>query len=190
MKFNDRLVEIQTANFRSIRYKLLDLLSDHAVTLVYPIAVEKWLVKKTKDGESRRKSPRTGRATDVLDELIYVPKLLNHPNLTLELVYVHIEEHREFDPKRAWRRRHWVVTRRALIAIKGFDRFQDMGALFEKFTATLNHPFTTHSIARDLRISRSQAQRFAYCFRHAGVIGQCGKEGNAVIYQRQANFPT
>ena len=60
--------EIQTANFGALRDKLDDLLTTHSVMVVYPIAVNKVLVKHTASGEQRRKSPRIGAALDVFDE--------------------------------------------------------------------------------------------------------------------------
>jgi hypothetical protein len=59
----DLLIEIQTGSFSSIKRKLHDLVKRHPVRLVYPIAVEKWLLKLPKDGRDepwRRKSPKRG----------------------------------------------------------------------------------------------------------------------------------
>lgn len=181
----DHVTEIQTANFSALSSKLNELLETHSVTIVYPIAVKKTLVKHTETGEQRRKSPRIGSTLDLFDELVYMPTLLDHANLDLELVYVNIEEHREFDAKRAWRRRHWVVTERRLDEITEQERFASMSDLFGKFGSDLPDQFTTATIASSLGTTRNKAQKFAYCFRHANVIQACGKDGNAVIYQRR-----
>ena len=181
----DHVIEIQTGNFNALSAKLPELLKTHSVTVVYPISVTKMIVKHTDKGAQRRKSPRIGSALDVFDELVYMPSLLDHPNLELELVYVSIEEHREFDPKRAWRRRHWVVSERRLDEVKGQERFSSMSNLFDKFAGNLPSQFTTVTITKSLGTTRNKAQRFAYCFRLADVIQACGKDGNAVIYQRK-----
>ena len=181
----DHVIEIQTANFSAISGKLVDLLESHTVTVVYPIALAKVLVKHTESGEQRRKSPRVGSVFDLFDELVYMPNLLDHPNLDLELAYASIEEHRKFDPKRAWRRRHWVVSERRLIEVLRQERFDKMVALFESFAEDLPSQFSTATIANVLGITRNKAQKFAYCFRHANVIDACDKEGNSVIYERR-----
>lgn len=181
----NHVIEIQTANFSALSGKLEDLLESHTVTVVYPIAVAKVLVKHTESGEQRRKSPRVGSAFDLFDELVYMPTLLDHPNLDLELVYTSIEEHRTFDPKRAWRRRHWVVSEKRLIDVLRQERFDKMAALFDSFAENLPSQFSTATIANVLGITRNKAQKFAYCFRHANVIDACDKEGNAVIYERR-----
>ncbi|MCY4095966.1 MAG: hypothetical protein OXG05_12680 [Gammaproteobacteria bacterium] len=181
----DHVIEIQTANFGALRDKLDDLLTTHSVMVVYPIAVNKVLVKHTASGDQRRKSPKNGNALDLFDELVYTPTLLERPNLDLELAYVSVEEHREYDPKRAWRRRHWVVTERRLEEVRSQERFASMADLFDKFTERLPNEFTTATIASCLNTTRNKAQKFAYCFRVSEVIHAKGKDGNAVIYKRK-----
>lgn len=180
----NHITEIQTANFSALNSKLQGLLKTHSVTVVYPIAIRKTLVKHTEAGEQKRKSPRTGTTLDLFDELVYMPTLLDHANLDLELAYVSIEEHRVFDAKRAWRRNHWVVIERRLEEITQQERFTSMSGLFSKFGGDLPTQFTTSTIARKLSTTRNKAQKFAYCFRQANVIRACGKDGNAVIYER------
>ena len=41
----DLLVEVQTANFSAIKRKLVKLLENHPVRLVYPIPSEKWILR-------------------------------------------------------------------------------------------------------------------------------------------------
>ena len=182
---DDRIYEIQTSNFNALKNKLAVLLQTHAVTVVYPIAIQKTLVKRTKTGEQRRKSPRHGRATDIFEELVHMPTLLDHPNLHLELIYVRIEEYRHFDEKRAWRRRHWVISERKLLGVDSRACFKSMQGLFDEFAAELPTQFTTSEIATSLSVPRRLAQKMAYCFRAAKVIVACGKRGNAIVYCQQ-----
>ena len=66
---DDLLLEIQTGNFASIKSKLVHLVQEHRVRLIYPIAQEKWIVKLSKEengGEvTRRKSSKRGRLEDL-----------------------------------------------------------------------------------------------------------------------------
>ena len=179
-----RVIEIQTSNFGALNDKLPTLLESHHVTVVYPIAVEKMIVKVQESGEQRRKSPKTGSAMDLVDELVHMPSLLNDANLDLELIYTSVEERRIYDPKRAWRRRHWVVDEKRLVDIRSTERFTSMADLFKKLGARLPRQFTTKTIAQVLGTTRNRAQKFAYCFREADVIRACGKEGNALVYER------
>jgi hypothetical protein len=65
---DDVLLEIQTSSFASIKSKLSKLVGSHEVRLIYPIALEKWIVKSAKKGSSgimRRRSPKRGRIEDL-----------------------------------------------------------------------------------------------------------------------------
>ena len=55
----DQIIEIQTGNFSNLRKKLQVLLETHRMLIVYPIAVEKYIIRHSSDGKvlSRRKSP-------------------------------------------------------------------------------------------------------------------------------------
>ena len=57
----DRIVEIHTGGFSPLKRKLPRLLERHPVTLVYPIARDRYIVKVSADTETpaaRRKSPK------------------------------------------------------------------------------------------------------------------------------------
>lgn len=87
----DLLIEIQTANFFSIKRKLTELTAHHPVRLVYPIAREKWIVKLTKDGNSqlsRRKSPKRGALEQIFGELVSFPQILSSPNFSLDVLLI------------------------------------------------------------------------------------------------------
>ncbi|MYD42919.1 MAG: hypothetical protein F4W90_03395 [Gammaproteobacteria bacterium] len=180
----NHITEIQTANFGALKGKLEELVKTHAVTVVYPIVAQKTIVKHTQQGPTRRKSPRQGRSSDVFDELVYFPQLLSLEPLVLELVFVSVEEHRRHDPKRAWRRRHWVISEKNLLEVLRFERYESMAELFDGFATQLPSQFTTADIAKHIDVTRNLARKIAYCFRESQTITACGKDGNAIVYQR------
>lgn len=186
----EQLVEFQTANFSAIRRKLKKLLERHPVRLVYPIEREKWLIKlPASKGEKlvRRKSPKRGRVEDVFAELVHLPKLMGHPNFSLEVLLIQGEEVRRFDPKRAWRRKGWVTKERRLLAVVARARFEaplDLQALVPE---ALDEPFTTAELAHALVAPRRLAQKMAYCLREMEALEVCGKRGNAWLYARTAD---
>lgn len=179
----DHIYEIQTANFGALKTKLTKLLETHSVTVVYPIAKTKTIVKEANGKIGQRKSPKRGSATDLFNELVYLPEMLNHPNLDLELAYVSISETRVYDKKRAWRRGNWVISEKKLEELYERELIADTSALFEKFRERLPDEFTSQSVAENLSITRKLAQKFVYCFNRSGVIQVCGKKGNALIYR-------
>ena len=171
----DLLVEIQTRNFAAIRAKLAALSTRHPLRLVYPLAVEKWIVKLSPDGlqpPSRRKSPKKGAPVEVFSELVSIPHLLASPRFSLELLLIREEEMRRYDEARAWRRRGWVTQERRLLDVIG-RRSATPGELAAMLPADLDEPFTTLELAAALALP-CLAQRMAYCLRAVGVLSAAG----------------
>ena len=180
---DDLLIEIQTRGFSSMKRKLMTLLDDHPIRVVHPIAVEKWIVKLDESGgeASRRKSPKRGGVVDVFAELVSFPDLVDHPNLTVEVLLTREEEVRRFDATKAWRRRGWVIVERRLIEV--VDRLVfDSPAALSGLLPTVPDEFTTADLAGALGRHRRLAQQMTYCLRAVGAIEMVGKEGNAIVY--------
>jgi hypothetical protein len=185
---HDLLIEIQTSGFSSIKEKLTALTADHPVCLIYPIAREKWLLKRAKDGSDqvkRRKSPKRGTFFHVFDELVSFPYLLNHPNFTLEVLLTQEEEVRCYVGKRkAWRRRGWAIEERRLLDVVEQRCFETPADMANLLPLTLGEPFTTADLATAIDQPRRVAQRMAYCLRKMDVITPVGKRGRAILYTR------
>lgn len=182
----DLLLEIQTGNFASIRTKLIKLVRDHRVRLIYPIAQEKWIVKQAKDnsgGVTRRKSPRRGRVEDLFWQMVSFPHLIVNPNFSLEVVLIREEEVRRYDGKRNWRRKGWVTEERRLLEIVDRRLFEEAADLQTLLPEKLGESFTTRDLAEALRIRRQLAQKMAYCLRKVKVLESKGKQGRATLYE-------
>ena len=181
-----RIVEIQTGSFGPLRHKLTRLLETHPVTLVHPIARDRYLVKVGADPAlppTRRRSPKHGSVFDVFPALVSIPSLLAHPNLTLEVVMTVEEEVRAPRKRRHWRR-DWTRVDRRLVDIVETHAISSMADLFALIDVRLPERFTTIDIAAAMRSSRGLAQKAAFCFREGGVSEICGKDGNALVYRR------
>ncbi len=83
----DLLLEIQTKNLGQMKRKLTTLVETHPVRLIYPVAAEKWIVRLGEDGAvvGRRRSPKRGGPELLFAELVSFPRLMAHPNFTLEV---------------------------------------------------------------------------------------------------------
>lgn len=182
----DLLIEIQTRGFAALKKKLGALVRDHSVRLVYPVAVEKWIVRvEGKGGRvlGRRKSPKRGRLEDTFAELVSLPRLVSSPNFSLEILLIQEEEVRSHEAGRAWRRKGWVVVERRLMAVVESRLIRHVGDLQQLLPPSLSAPFTTADLAEQLHVSRGLAQKMAYCLREAGAIQEVGREGNARLYR-------
>ncbi|MEJ2638140.1 MAG: hypothetical protein P8010_01060 [Desulfosarcinaceae bacterium] len=179
------LVEIQTGNFTAIKTKLVNLLHDHRLRLVYPIAKERYIVKPDaakRAGFTRRKSPKRGRPAHLFAELVRIPHLLGHPNFSLEVLLIREEEVRRYAGGRHWRKRGWVTEERRLLEIVDKRRYDTPADLEAFLPNTLSDRFTTRNIAEELGITLRLAQCMAYCLRRVQVIEMIGKQGHANLY--------
>lgn len=192
------LVEIQTRGFSSLRRKLDALLDHHPIRIVHPIAVARWIRRVDANGveRSRRRSPIRGRAVDVCDELVSFPTLLDHPNLTVELLLIHEEEIRRPDPS-AWRRRGWRVEARHLLDVVDRVVLASPRDLLAFLPGELPDPFTTADLATALETDPTQARAVAYCLRECGVLETEGRTREGWLYRvprhrgtRSARRPT
>ena len=181
------LIEIQTRGFASLKRKVATLLGGHAVHLVYPIAVEKWIVRVGESGDvvSRRRSPKRGAAVDVFAELVSFPEFIAHDGFTLELLFIREEELRRFDANKAWRRRGWVVEARRLLEVVGRLVIESPEGLAALLPSEVPSEFTSADVAGVLRRPRRLAQQMTYCLRRTGVIHSVGRsDHNAIVYAR------
>ncbi len=182
-----RIVEIQTGSFGPLRNKLTRLLDAHPVTLVHPIAMDRYLLRVADDPAlppTRRRSPKHGSVFDVFSALVSIPSLLAHPNLTLEVVITVEEEVRAPSERRGRWRRDWSRVDRRLVDVVETHAIASMADLFAMVDTQLPETFTTNEVAAAMRSSRSLAQQAAYCFREGGVSEICGKDGRALVYRR------
>jgi hypothetical protein len=182
---DDLLIEIQTRNFSAIRKKLIDLIQRHSVRLVYPIPVEKWIVRIQEEGQthpSRRKSPRHGRIEHVFSELVRIPDLMEHPNFSLEVLLIHEEEVRLADGKGSWRRNGVSIINRRLLEVVDRRLFTDPVDLMGLLPKDLEQPFTNRHLAQKLDISPRLAARMSYCFRNMNILTITGKQNKSYLF--------
>lgn len=178
----DRIIEIHTGGFGPIKRKLSILLDVHSVTLVHPVACERWIVKlpsTTMGPEARRKSPKRGRIEDVFEKLVSIPDLLAHQRFELA---IQEEEVRAFDRRRGKQRQGWVVVERRLLQILNRLVIKKPADLLKMIPGELPERFSTSDIAEALGRPRWLAQKVAYCLRESGAVSVAGKDGNSIIY--------
>jgi len=183
---DDVLLEIQTRSFASMKAKLSALLPAHRIRLVHPIAIEKWIVKMPKGrgtGGTRRKSPKRGRSEDMFWEFVSFPRLLEDPNFSFEVLMIKEEEVRRQGRGRNWRRGGWGTEERRLLEVVDRKVFEEPADWLELLPPTLGVEFTTEDLAEEAGMTRTLAQKMAYCLRMAGVIEQGGKRGRSNLYR-------
>ncbi len=180
------LIEIQTRKFSAIKDKLFKLMKNHPVRLVYPIPLEKWIVRQSKTGEviGRRKSPKKMGILHIFEELVSIPTFIIHSNFEVEVLLTQEEEIRVNDGKGSWKRKGWSSVDRRLVDIIDRQLFSTPKDFLRLIPDSIEEPFTTKTLAEVLKIPRRLVQKMTYCMRKMEVLKIVGKEGNAHLYEK------
>ncbi len=177
-------VEIQTRHLAKMKPKLRALLDQYPVRVVYPVAYERHVIRIDADGVigKPRKSPKRGTVYDVFPELVSLPALLGHPNLTVEVLLIRDEQILIDDGLGSWRRKRWSIHDRRLVEVVqpvALTAKADYAALVP---ASLPAEFDSRELALAVRQPRPLAQKMAYCLREMGVLQLSGKRGQSLLY--------
>ncbi len=178
------LIEVQTGNFSKIKSKLFSLFKNHRVRLVYPIPIEKWIVRESPDGQkeiSRRRSPKQRGFIDLFEELVRFPNFIAHRNFSLEVLLIKEEEIRRQDGKGSWRRRGWSIIDRKLIEVEDKRLYEQPSDFLEFIPDSLEKPFKNSDLAEALGVHIRVARRMTYCLRKMDALKVVGKKGNALL---------
>jgi hypothetical protein len=183
---DNEIIEIQTRAFEKLKPKLKAYLPNHTVTVVYPIAHEKWITwVDPKDGtlSPRRKSPKQGSEHDVFFELFKIKAFLTHPNFRLKLIFLDVDEYRSQngwsrDGKRGSERIERIpLSIVRTVTASARDGYAILLPLFDEDT------FTAKDYQKKRHCTPRSAWRALTTLREAGAIFKIGKQGNAFVYQ-------
>ena len=170
------LIEIQTASFGAMARKFDLLLDRFEMLLVHPVEVETYLQRP---GKKTRKSPARGHVLQLFSELVAIPTLLDHPNLSLDVVCVSVLR---VQKKRGHRYRTQDRKLRKIIGTTRIETREDLAALLP---GDLPPQFTTADIASCAQTSRGLAQQMAYCLRALDLVEVQGRTRAGIHYARR-----
>lgn len=181
------VIEIQTRGFNKLRRKLDVFLEAGEVRIVYPVAYEKyleWIDEETGTITKKRKSPKRGTPYEIFYELYKIKHYLVHPNLSISIVLVNMEEQRllngwSHDRKRGSSRYERIPT--ALVDQVDIDSVEEYAKLIPE---ELEEIFTTKSYQKVSRLSIGQARTALHVLNYVGAIEKVGKKGNLILYKR------
>lgn len=180
------LIEIQTRHLYALRPKLRRLLDAHGVRVVHPLPAERWIVREHADGtQVRRKSPRHAAAHEIFGELVRIPDLLSHPNLSIEVLLIREEQTWREDGLGSWRRAHWSLADTRLLGVVSshvFARPQDYLALLPPLAGPFSNADLAHVRGWNSRI----AGRATYALRAMGMLLDAGKRGRSNLFSLNA----
>lgn len=175
----DTLIEIQTGGFKAMGRKLDHVLGDYHVHIVHPIAVDSWIERREKP---TRKSPKHGCLHDVFGELVSVPTLLDHPNLTIEVFLVQVDVVKVADPTMRRRRGGWRTVDRRLRAVVDRHGLRTNDDLVALLPDGLPEEWTTRDVATLAGIPRRTAQQMAYVLKANDLAVEVGRDRAGARY--------
>lgn len=179
------LIEIQTTSFSIIKAKLRDLLTRHDVRLVYPVISEKYIVKETPDGSGvieRRLSPKKESFHDIFYEMVYLPRLIEDPRFSIDVLQVRAEETRRRDGHGSWRRRGWSIIDTELVEVVDRQLFASPSDLLRLIPQDLTDPFTNAELAERIKRPSALARKMTYTLRKIGIVKLVGRRGRAHLH--------
>ncbi|WP_372899669.1 hypothetical protein [Stieleria sp.] len=185
---NDELIEVQCASLSAIKSKINALLNRHTVRVVKPIILRTRIAKKKNARgkvTSRRMSPKRGDTLDLFEDLIYFTRVFPHPNLILELAFLHVEQTRV--PGRRHRRRWRKDYRVADVSLEQIESTLELRSAEDLFELVgldrQTESFTTEDIARVTGRPRWFAQKIAYVLKHTQAIEPIGRNRSGILYR-------
>jgi hypothetical protein len=183
----ERITEIQTRQFNTMRSKLDAFLPVVPVTIVYPMASRKWLVwlnPLTGEATRRRLSPKKANPLEVVNELYKISAMIDHPNLSITIVLLELEEQRWLsgwsDDKKKGSRRH----ERMPIRLEGFVELRKPEDYVNLLPADLPETFTSALLAKHAKVSVRTAQTALRILERLNQISSVGKEGRHKKFTR------
>jgi len=180
------IFEIQTRQFNKLRDKLEFFLKDHPVTVVYPVTNSnflRWVTPDTGEITPPKKSTRKGNPLLVFAELYRIRPFLAHPDFSLKIVLMDMEEYRLLDgygkdkKKRATKCDKFPLK---LVAEYDLESPQDYMMFLP---AELPDTFTAKDFAKLAKIPLGLAQTTLLLLSELHIVLRTGKQGNAYIYE-------
>lgn len=180
----ERVIEIQNGNFSPFRIKLCRLLEEYPVTVIYPLPRKKtiyWTDPATGDISKGTHSTKIGTFTDAAPELLFIAKQLFHPNLTVKLQLLDMDEYKlqdgwGNDGKRGAHRLERVPTARGECL-----EIRTKADLKRCLPAKLPLQFTSADFQKCTRWRGRRLSAALKLFLETGVITR-EKQGNKYIY--------
>ncbi len=180
----ERVTEIQTANFSAFRKKLERLLEFYPVTVVHPLVRVKWVAwidPETGEIGKPRRSGRRGSFTDAGKQLIYILPLLGHPNLTLRLVLLDVEEQRLLDGWGNGGKRGSHRAERLPLALGETPTLKGSADYAALLPSDLPTPFTAAQFGKAARLQGRNLQGTLKVLLSLGILRR-EKDGQKYIY--------
>ena len=181
---DNRIIEIQTCNFRNMKKKLEELLRNHIVEIVYPISVNTYI--RTLDNNGNEKgihlSPLHGSIFQICREISTIKHLINEKNLKIRVVYVESITTKIDDKKGRSRYKKPRIVEKDLSKIINEEFYENTTELLSSILSRLPETFTTENIEKQGYKRRSNY--VIWFFKKLNMIIEIGRLGTRKLYKK------
>lgn len=178
--------EVQTGSFTGLAKKLPHFLQQGKVTVIYPVARQKWLSwldDETGEVTGRRKSPKTGNPWEIFYELGRIKPFLKHPNLYFQIWLIDMEEYRRLNGWSKDKKKGATRYERRPLALGEVVSFHTPAEYLQLIPGGLPCPFTRKDFAKRAKASSVLTYRALNILEHMGVVSCIGKKGRSFLYE-------
>lgn len=186
----ERITEIQTGSLRPLRDKIAKYIneSEYEVSVVCPIARIKWLYWIDPDSAEmteKKRSPKKGRASDLIPEIYYLLDFIQSGRLSLHIVMLELEEYRVAGRYKKNRSLGSLRKERMPIDILDEIILRDVCDYALLVPGELGETFTFADYKKAARTSPRKTSYSLKTLQLLGLIEKTGKEGNAYVYKKR-----
>ena len=190
VRVGENAYEVQTGDFAPMAKKIAYYLdsTNLTVTVVHPIPKDRWVSwvdPKTAEISPRRRSPRHGKASDILPRLYPLIPMLPHPRLKFRVLLLETHDFRLLSGRKKDPRRGGERYERIPIALVE-DISLNTPADFEQFLPeTLPSPFTVKEFSRATKIQGRDAYSAVRVLAALELIEPTEKIGRSMAFTRK-----
>ena len=181
------ITEIQTRAFDRLRKKLAAFLPTSPVTVVFPIAENRYYTTvDTKSGEAtkERKSPRRGSVYDAFKELYKIKMFLGDENLYFHFILLDVTEIRH-TVKKSWKNRRGIELFERIPRALKEEIYIDGNEDFKKLIPSeLSEPFYSRDFAKAIKRTKGEATTALNVLESVGAVKRIGRDKNGYLYER------
>lgn len=180
------IIEIQTRSLGNLCSKLESFLPEHKVTVVYPYAATKWLCwldPETGEISLPRKSPRKLSFYDSFYELYKIRKYLSHPNLSIYLIGLEIQETRLLNGWSADKKKGSERFDRFPISVVEKLHLKTADDFIWLIPANIPSPFTSSDYGKLAKLKPRYANTALNVLESIDIIKCTGKQGRRKLYE-------
>lgn len=180
------IIEVQTANFNTMKKKLSVFLDKYPVTIIYPVPFKKyviWIDPETGELSQKRKSTKKGTPQMIFRELYKIRPFLRKQNLQIVILMIHMEEYKLLNGYGKDKKNHASKYDRFPIKLEDEIILEDVTSYVQLIPKGLPDTYTTKDFAKMAGITVSDAQKALLILYEFGIVERVGKVKQAYIYQ-------